>query len=134
MVSCTTLIDNLRSAEDLIGQAADAGAGLVVLPEYFCLMGHRDTDKFQIREKPGTGMIQEFLQAQAKRYGIWLVGGTLPLETPEGDRTYNTSLVFSPDGALAARYDQVHLFSFRKARKSVVSGKSVSVRVDHGGR
>src|SRR3546814_23624 len=89
-------------------------------------MGHRDTDKFQIREKPGTGMIQEFLQAQAKRYGIWLVGGTLPLETPEGDRTYNTSLVFSPDGALAARYDKVHLFSFRKGTESY--DESVSIR------
>lgn len=125
-VSSTSLINNLKSAEESIGQAVDAGAELVVLPEYFCLMGRHDTDKFTIREKPGSGMIQEFLQAQAKRYGIWLVGGTLPLESPDNDRIYNTSLVFSPEGALLARYDKIHLFSFKKGAESY--DESVSIR------
>jgi nitrilase len=117
-VSSASLADNLDMAGGLIGRAAESGARLVVLPEYFCLMGRRDSDKFDIREKPGAGMIQDFLQAQARRHGIWLVGGTLPLESPDAGRIYKSSLVFSPEGVQVARYDKIHLFSFRRGDES----------------
>ena len=125
-VSSASLADNLDMAGGLIGRAAESGARLVVLPEYFCLMGRRDSDKFDIREKPGTGMIQDFLQAQARRHGIWLVGGTLPLESPDAGRIYNSSLVFSPEGVQVARYDKIHLFSFRRGDESY--DESVAIR------
>jgi nitrilase len=68
MVSTPRVDDNLRDTETLIGQAAGAGAQLVALPEYFCLMGHTDTDKVAAREADGKGPIQDFLSTQARRH------------------------------------------------------------------
>ena len=50
MVSGTRIDDNLRDAHALLLQAAQAGAELAVLPEYFCVMGQRDTDKLALQE------------------------------------------------------------------------------------
>jgi len=112
MVSTTDVAANLRAAEALIAEAAAQGAQLIALPEYFCIMGARDTDKVAVREQPGHGPIQEFLAAQAARHRVWLVGGTMPLAAPEPDRVMNAVLVFDPSGAQAARYDKMHLFRF----------------------
>ncbi|MDP3084582.1 MAG: nitrilase-related carbon-nitrogen hydrolase, partial [Rubrivivax sp.] len=79
MVSTPDLDRNLEAAARLIAQAAQAGAGLVALPEYFCLMGRRDADKLAVAEAPGDGPIQRLLADCARRHGLWLVGGTLPL-------------------------------------------------------
>jgi len=116
MVSTPSVQENLDAAGRLIDEAAGQGAQLVALPEYFCLMGRKDTDKVDARERPGHGPIQEFLAAAARRHRIWLIGGTLPIEVGDGitDRIRNTTLVFAPDGSLAARYDKIHLFGFRK--------------------
>jgi predicted amidohydrolase len=105
---------NLKQAHRLLSQAAQAGAELAVLPEYFCVMGQRDTDKVALREAPGDGVIQRFLADAAREFGLWIVGGTLPLESPEADHVINSSLVFSPDGECVARYDKIHLFYFSK--------------------
>jgi len=118
MVSTPRVEANLAAAEELIAEAAATGARLIALPEYFCLMGMRDTDKVSVRETLGRGPIQEFLAAQAQRHGIWLVGGTLPLEAPEADRVLNTTLVFDPRGDRVARYDKVHLFRFSRGAES----------------
>ena len=50
-----------------------------MLPEYFCLMGRRDTDKLALREAAGDGPVQGFLADAARELGLWIVGGTLPL-------------------------------------------------------
>ena len=125
MVSSPALQTNLDSALALLKQAAEEGAELAVLPEYFCLLGHRDTDKLGIQEAYGHGVIQQFLSDTARSLGLWIVGGTLPLSTnrtqdqalPEGAgpqvaQVYNSSLVFSPAGRCIARYDKIHLFRF----------------------
>ena len=110
MVSCTRLDDNLRAARALLEQAASAGAELAVLPEYFCVMGHKDTDKLALREAPGEGRIQHFLASAARELQMWIVGGTLPLVATTPDRVRNTTLVFNPAGDCVARYDKIHLF------------------------
>src|SRR5690606_14281992 len=102
------------------------GAQLVALPEYFCFMGHKDADKLSIKETPGRGPIQDFLAEQARRHGIWLVGGTLPLDNDEPRRIYNTSLVYDPAGNQVARYDKIHLFGFKKGVESY--DESISIR------
>ena len=66
MVSAATLAPNLASARALLEQAADKGAEFAVLPEYFCIMGRRDTDKLAIQERFGSGPIQDFLAATAQ--------------------------------------------------------------------
>ena len=112
MVSTGVLTDNLQQARSLLEQAAGLGTELAVLPEYFCLIGQRDTDKLDIQESFGRGPIQQFLADTARDLGLWLVGGTLPLSAAQPDRVYNSSLVFNPDGACVARYDKIHLFWF----------------------
>lgn len=115
MVSAMTLPANLRQAGELLELAGRDGAELAVLPEYFCLLGKRDTDKLAIQEFYGAGPIQQFLAAAARRLDMWIVGGTLPLSTgddPKGTQVCNTSLAFSPTGDCVARYDKIHLFRF----------------------
>jgi len=115
MVSTPDALTNLAAAARLLAQAAQAGAELAVLPEYFCVMGLQDTDKLALQEPFGHGPVQDFLSQQARALGLWIVGGTLPLATPGGhdhSRIRNASLVFSPTGECVARYDKIHLFRF----------------------
>ncbi|HRI19275.1 MAG TPA: nitrilase-related carbon-nitrogen hydrolase, partial [Burkholderiaceae bacterium] len=79
MVSTPEIGRNLDAARRLIAQAAAAGAQLVALPEYFCLMGRADRDKLAVAEAPGEGPIQAMLAGAARAHRIWLVGGTLPM-------------------------------------------------------
>jgi len=133
MVSGVALDPNLRAAEALIAQAAAAGAELVVLPEYFCLMGARDSDKLALREPDGHGPIQQFLAEQARRHGIWLAGGTLPLQADTPDRVRNTTLVHDPQGARMARYDKIHLFSFSRGDESYDESRTIQAGREVGG-
>jgi predicted amidohydrolase len=112
MVSAIAREANLAGAHRLLAQAAQAGAELAVLPEYFCVMGQRDTDKLSLRERADGGMVQGFLADAAREFGMWIVGGTLPLESEEEDHVFNSSLAFSPEGECVARYDKIHLFYF----------------------
>ena len=113
MVSTPNLNENLELAARLIKAASDSGSKLVVLPEYFCLMGLKDTDKVNLREAVGSGPIQERLAAIAQENNIYLVAGSIPLEAQESNKVLNTSLVFNPLGEQIARYDKIHLFGFQ---------------------
>ena len=117
MVSGTQRSDNLAMARRLLEQAAAAGAELAVLPEYFCAMGLRDTDKLALRETPGDGVVQAFLARAAQELQMWVVGGTLPMQTGDPARVRNTTLVYAPSGQCAARYDKIHLFRFDNGRE-----------------
>ncbi|RXN90960.1 acyltransferase [Achromobacter aloeverae] len=125
MVSTPDVQENIQAAGALIAEAAADGAALVALPEYFCLMGRKDTDKVAARENEGDGPIQAFLAQQARTHGIYVVGGTLPMVCPEPERVYNTTLVFGPDGAPIARYDKIHLFNFQRGAESFDEATSI---------
>ena len=125
MVSTADVGRNLEAAARLVAAAAAAGAELVALPEYFCLLGQRDTDKLAIAETPGDGPIQRFLAASAKQHGLWLVGGTLPLRSGSDDRVLNSNGVYAPDGRLAARYDKIHLFAYDNGRERYDEGRTL---------
>ena len=117
MVSAIAREANLARAHALLGEAAASGAELAVLPEYFCMMGARDTDKLALRETVGAGTVQGFLADAAREFGLWIVGGTLPLETGDETHVFNSSLAYAPDGARVARYDKIHLFCFDNGRE-----------------
>jgi len=85
---------NLDEAGRLIEMAVAQGAKLVALPEYFAIMGLKDNDKVKAREKLGAGPIQQFLSSTARRHGVWLVGGSVPLECASPDKVRNTCLVY----------------------------------------
>ena len=112
MISTPVVAENLSTAARLIEQAAAQGARLALLPEYFCLMGHADTDKLTIQETFGSGPIQAFLSQQATTHGISIIAGTLPIASGVQGRVYNTTLVYNPQGQCTARYDKIHLFCF----------------------
>ena len=125
MVSTPERDRNLADAERLIAQAAADGAQLVLLPEYFCFMGFKDTDKLTVRESYGDGPIQQFLADAARRHNVWVIGGTLPVKAPEETRVLNTTLVFDPQGNEAARYDKIHLFNFEKGEESFDEARTI---------
>lgn len=112
MVSSTKLDENLERAAYWVEQAAQRGAKLAVLPEYFCLMGETDRHKLSIAELFGSGKIQCVLSLIAEKNQIWLSSGTLPIVSADSNRVYNSSLLFSPSGDAVARYDKIHLFYF----------------------
>jgi nitrilase len=114
MISGPDMAPNLATAGRLIGEAAAAGAQLVALPEYFPLIGATDADRLAAREVDGSGPIQDFLAAAAQKHGLWLVGGSIPLVANDPAKLRNSCLVFDPQGKRVARYDKIHLFSFRK--------------------
>jgi predicted amidohydrolase len=116
-VSGIDLASNLASAHTLLVEAARQGAELAVLPEYFCLMGQRDTDKLAVREPFGAGAVQSFLAQAARDLSLWIVGGTLPLAADSEAHVRNTSLAFSPQGECVARYDKIHLFKYDNGRE-----------------
>ncbi|KXU90811.1 acyltransferase [Paraburkholderia monticola] len=125
MVSTPDRERNLADAERLIAEAAADGAQLVLLPEYFCFMGFKDTDKLAVREPYQDGPIQRFLADAARRHQIWVIGGTLPIIAPEASRVLNTTLVFDPHGNEAARYDKIHLFNFEKGEESFDEARTI---------
>lgn len=110
MASGPNVNANLFEAARLIGQAAEAGAGLVVLPENFAIMGMKEEDKVNVQETHGEGLIQDFLSQQASKYKLWLVGGTIPLKSANPDKVMASCLLFDDHGAEVARYDKIHLF------------------------
>jgi deaminated glutathione amidase len=111
MVSGADVDANLAQAAALIAQATARGAQLAVLPENFALMGVGDAAKLAVAEAPGAGPIQDFLAQQARAHRLWLVGGTVPLRDARAStRAYASCLLHDPGGALAARFDKIHLF------------------------
>ena len=130
MISSPDWVENREAAARLVAQAAAAGAQLVALPEYFCLLGKRDTDKLALAEDAGVGPIQDFLAATARAHGIWLVGGTLPIKTSgaaaESLRVLNRCLVHGSDGSPVGHYDKVHLFAYDNGRESYDEGRTLA--------
>lgn len=124
MISGLEVTKNLQDAAQGIAQAAAQGAQIVVLPEYFCIMGRSDIDKVKVAE-PYAGdtpdastPIQTHLQQQARTHGIYLIAGTIPLKSPIEGKVYNTTLIYAPDGTIVARYDKIHLFGFQNGTES----------------
>jgi len=112
MVSAPEVAPNLESARRLVAQAAEEGARLVALPEYFCILGRHESDKVKVRERDGAGPIQDALAAMAQRNRVWLVGGTVPIACADPGRARSACLVFDDAGRRVARYDKMHLFTF----------------------
>ncbi|TQV80165.1 carbon-nitrogen hydrolase family protein [Exilibacterium tricleocarpae] len=116
MVSTPVLADNLAVAERLLAEAADGGAELAVLPENFAVFGKRDLLSEGEAERHSTGPMRTYLRRCAQRFGLWLVGGTLPTVAPHAgvqpppQRVFAASFVINAQGEEVGRYDKVHLF------------------------
>src|SRR3990167_9305315 len=102
--------ENLATAAKLIAEAAKNQAQLIVLPEVFAIMGKKPTDKVDVKEKYGSGKIQNFLSQQAKMHNTWIVGGTIPIACEDEKKVRAASIVYDHNGNAVARYDKIHLF------------------------
>ena len=122
MTSGPDVFANLKDARALLEDAADRGARLAALPENFAFMGLSDADKRRVAEDDGRGPIQDFLAESARRLGLWLVGGTVPLRGSADGRVAAASLVYDATGQRRARYDKIHLFDIQ------VPGRAESYR------
>lgn len=133
MASGPQVSANLNEAERLIEVAANQGAKLVALPEYFAIMGLKETDKVAVREEEGKGPIQAFLSKMAKKHKIWLIGGSVPLASNFPNKVRNSCLVYDDKGKQIARYDKIHLFGLDLGNehyheeKTIESGNEIQV-------
>lgn len=116
MVSTTKVHRNLETTKQLLETASQQGAELVVLPENFCAMPYHETDKLSYAENNADILhspIQYAIAKMAKDMQVWVVAGTIPLRSEDSKKlTYNSCLVFNPQGEQVVRYDKIHLFHF----------------------
>ncbi|MDA1343058.1 MAG: carbon-nitrogen hydrolase family protein [Proteobacteria bacterium] len=110
MASGPSVSSNLLEAEKLIAEAVKTGAKLVALPENFAMMGDKEIDKIRIKEVDGTGPIQKFLSSTAKKYGVWIIGGTIPIAGNDDNKVRAACVIYDDQGERAGRYDKIHLF------------------------
>lgn len=124
MASGANVAANLAEAQQLIELAVEAGAKLVVLPEFFPIMA-RDKDLVAAREAEGAGPIQRFLSRVAKKHAIWLIGGSIPLEASVPNKVRNSCLVYDDRGKQVARYDKIHLFGMDLGNEHYQESKTI---------
>lgn len=117
--------ENLSRIAPLLAQAAEAGAQLALLPEYFGLLGARASDKLAVAERDGSGPQQDFLAQTARRYSMFVVGGCVPIATEDAGRVRSACLVYAPDGARVARYDKMHLFAFSDGQERYDEARTI---------
>ena len=110
MASGPNVDANLLEVQRLVGKAATDGARLVVLPENFAYMGHRCSDIWSIKEASGRGRLQDFLCKLARKHGLWIVGGTIPVAIEGSEKVRSACFVIDDEGRIAGRYDKLHLF------------------------
>ncbi|MGB7650677.1 MAG: carbon-nitrogen hydrolase family protein [Gallionella sp.] len=125
MASGPNVAGNLGEAGRLIAQAVAKGARLVVLPEFFAIMGMNELDKLKVQEPLGTGVIQKFLSDTARQHKIWLVGGSIPLSASTPDKVMNSCLVYDEHGERVARYDKIHLFNLELGNENYHEAKTI---------
>ena len=126
MASSNILAENLNEFKRLAKLAVADGAKMVALPEYFCFMGLKETDKLNLAEDPGNGPIQDELANIAASLGIWVFAGSIPLKSPDPGKVLNSQLVFDHQGKLVSRYDKIHLFSFTRGSENYDESRSIS--------
>lgn len=97
---------NIRRACDAIRRAAKDGIDVAVLGEMFCCP--YENSAFRPYGEEQGGETQQALSALAKELGIYIVGGSFP--ELEGEKVYNTSVVYDREGRELARHRKMHLF------------------------
>ncbi|CAM3033019.1 hydrolase [Legionella steigerwaltii] len=129
MVSSANVAENLQQVAQLLKQARDDQADLVLLPENFAFMGLNETDKLQIGEVFGVGPIQEKISQLAKEFGLWVIAGTIPLKST-GSKVRASCLIYDAQGKCAARYDKIHLFDVKVSAREAYQ-ESLSIERGH---
>ena len=116
---------NIEEATRLVSLAASTGARIVVLPEYFAIMGMRDTDKVEVMEADNHGPIQDWMAATAARHQLWLIGAGVPIASAVPGKVRNSCLAYDKTGQRVARYDKIHLFSLSLGQEQFDEARTI---------
>lgn len=101
--------DNLAQIEQQIKQL-NAGVKLVMTPENALLFANSAAYR-EHAEQEGHGPLQQAVRDMARRYGVWLLVGSMPLISREDpSRITTSSLLFDDQGEIRGRYDKLHMF------------------------
>ena len=138
MISSTDPDDNIDTMKRLVRQAAEQGADWVLLPEYWPLMGCKDTDKLAFAEplvggnfsETRSARFQTTLSETAAECGVVLFGGTIPLQSPDAGKVMNTMLVYDRDGTQIGLYHKMHLFGFSGLGERYAEADTISAGCD----
>ena len=146
MISSTDPDANIDTMKRLVRQAAEQGADWVLLPEYWPLMGRKDTDKLAFAEPlVGSSLgetrcarfsetryarFQTTLSETAVECGVVLFGGTIPLQSPDAGKVMNTMLVYDRDGTQIGLYHKMHLFGFSGLGERYAEADTISAGGD----
>ncbi|MBY6284716.1 carbon-nitrogen hydrolase family protein [Neisseria flava] len=146
MISSTNPDANIDTMKRLVRQAAEQGADWVLLPEYWPLMGRKDTDKLAFAEplvgsnfsetryarfgETRCARFQTTLSETAAECGVVLFGGTIPLESPDAGKVMNTMLVYDRDGTQIGLYHKMHLFGFSGLGERYAEADTISAGGD----
>ena len=117
LCSSHDLDENLRITQNYIQEAAKKGAKLIVLPENFAMMSLTPEEGVKYQEALGNGKIQTFLSVVAKKNKIWIVAGTIPIESQNPHKKYSTCLVYNDAGQCVGLYNKIHLFDVELSNK-----------------
>ena len=130
---------NVEIAVALINEAADAGAAFIATPENTSLMESNRELLFQkaVAENDDTALAA--FRAVAASRKVWLLIGSLPIKI-SADKLANRSFLIGPDGAVAARYDKIHMFdvdlgggeSYRESKNFMPGAKAVTASLPWG--
>ena len=138
MISSTDPDANIDTMKRLVRQAAEQGADWVLLPEYWPLMGCKDTDKLAFAEplvggnfsETRSARFQTTLSETSAECGVVLFGGTIPLESLDAGKVMNTMLVYDRDGTQIGLYHKMHLFGFSGLGERYAEADTISAGGD----
>jgi nitrilase len=110
MISTRDPEENLDRVEHHLRKAADTGVDVVQLPEMFAVFGGGGARDVAVHESGFTGPVGQRIRDAARRYGLWIVAGTVPVQLP-GEANPRARLhVIDDQGEVRAHYDKIHLF------------------------
>lgn len=128
MASGPQVTANLMEAGRLIGEAAVQGAQMAVLPESFVFMGESEGARVKLAEPMGSGQMQDTIRELAIKHQIWIVAGTIPIQSNDPARAYASSLMFNDKGEQVARYDKMHLFDVELSEAQETYAESETIK------
>jgi len=113
LIQMTSGIDpaaNLRTIDRAMGEAAAGGAAMAFLPEMSILLDRDRARSAAHIAHEADSPWPAALQAMARKHGLWLHSGSMPLLADDGERRVNRSHIIAADGSIVARYDKIHMF------------------------
>ena len=113
LIQMTSGIDpaaNLRTIDRAMDEAAASGAAMAFLPEMSVLLDRDRARSAAHIAREADSLWPAALQTMARKHGLWLHSGSMPLLADDGERRVNRSHIIAADGSIRARYDKVHMF------------------------